>query len=191
MSKNLLTPFDLRRCSVKIYLAVGYGGPALFSAILSVISLSNRDYSGMFLRQDSEWAIVACFLAASTMWAVTVPASEISARSSRSANFIIFRFGCVFQSSCHTHSCHCGSQKKVLSIRNVRLIYSPIMQEECLASDGRPPQPEEHPDVVPPAGPHLAGDPAPSVSSSTIHWSLSQRHHRSLHTEYRGGSRIL
>ena len=80
ISKNLLTPFDLRRCSVKIYLAVGYGGPALFSAILSVISLSNRDYSGMFLRQDSEEAIVACFLSASTMWAVTVPASECQFR---------------------------------------------------------------------------------------------------------------
>ena len=96
ISKNLLTPFDLRRCSLKIYLAVGYGGPALFSAILSVISLSSRDLSGMFLREDSEGAIVACFLSASTMWAVTVPASEISARSSRSANFIFFRFGCVF-----------------------------------------------------------------------------------------------
>ena len=48
ISRNLLTPFDLRRSSVKLYLAVGYGGPALFSTILSVISLSSGHFSGMF-----------------------------------------------------------------------------------------------------------------------------------------------
>ena len=116
ISRNLLTPFDLKRCSVKIYLAVGYGGPAFFSAILTVISLSNRELSGMFLREDSEGALVACFLSVSTTWAVAVPASEISVRSelsSCSTDFIIFRFGCVFQSSGHTRSCHSGSQEKV------------------------------------------------------------------------------
>ena len=77
ISRDLLTPFDLRRCSVKIYLAVGYGVPALFSAILSVISFSSLHFSGMFLREDSEGALVACFLSVSAMWAVAVPASEI------------------------------------------------------------------------------------------------------------------
>ena len=77
ISRNLLTPFDLRRPSVKLYLAVGYGGPALFSIILSIISLSSGHFSEMFLREDSEGAVVACFLSVSTMWAVAVPASEI------------------------------------------------------------------------------------------------------------------
>ena len=81
MSKNLLTPFDLRRSSVKIYLAVGYGGPALFSVILSVISLSSRHFFGMFLREDSEGVLVACFLSTSTMWAIAVPACEIQVRT--------------------------------------------------------------------------------------------------------------
>ena len=69
-----------------------------------------------------------------------------------------------------------------------------MMKEECLASNGCHPHPEEHSDVVTAAGTHMDRDIGPSrstsVSSTAIPRSLSQLQHGSLHTEYEGGSSI-
>ena len=69
--KNLLTPLDLKRYSLKIYLLFGYGLPALFSA---TVTLSFSSKYEIFIREDSEGDILACFVSLSAMWIVALPA---------------------------------------------------------------------------------------------------------------------
>ena len=69
--KNLLTPLDLKRYSLKIYLLFGYGLPALFSATVTLTFSSKYE---IFIREDSEGDILACFVSLSAMWIVALPA---------------------------------------------------------------------------------------------------------------------
>ena len=73
--KNLLTHLDLKRYSLKIYLLFGYGLPALFSATVTLTFSSKYE---IFIREDSEGDILACFVSLSAMWIVALPACTIS-----------------------------------------------------------------------------------------------------------------
>ena len=73
--KNLLTPLDLKRYSLKIYLLFGYGLPALFSATVTLTFSSKYE---IFIREDSEGDILACFVSLSAMWIVALPACTLS-----------------------------------------------------------------------------------------------------------------
>ena len=66
--RALVTVFETDRLSTLLHYLLGYGGPALVLAVTASVSAAGHE---LYLRRDRDCNLVACFLAADAMVAMT------------------------------------------------------------------------------------------------------------------------
>ena len=66
--RALVTVFETDRLSTLLHYLLGYGGPALVLAVTASVSAAGHE---LYLRRDRDCNLVACFLAADAMVAIT------------------------------------------------------------------------------------------------------------------------
>lgn len=77
--RAMVTVFNTRQFSSKIFYVLGYGVPGLTVLLILLTSLAGK--LDLYLRRDSEGEVEACFLSDEAMLAIVIPAGEIFSKA--------------------------------------------------------------------------------------------------------------